>query len=64
MTNFVFAKHPAHDGEKIYSRLKCNGILVRHFSKEKIADYNRITIGTKKQMTTLIETLKKILEEC
>jgi len=64
MTNFVFAKHPEHDGEKIYSRLKCNGILVRHFDKEKIADYNRITIGTKKQMTTLIETLKKILEEC
>lgn len=63
-TNFVFAKHPDFSGEKIYSHLKCRGILVRHFDKDKIADYNRITIGTKKQMTTLIDTLGKILEEC
>ncbi len=63
MTNFVFAKHPYLNGEKIYTELKKRGILVRHFSLEKIKDYNRITIGTKKQMTILLDTLKKILEE-
>jgi len=64
MTNFVFAKHPQISGEKIYAELKERGILVRHFGAEKIKDYNRITIGTKKQMTVLLDTLKKILEEC
>ena len=64
MTNFVFAKHPEFDGEKIYAELKNRGILVRHFGTEKIKDYNRITIGTKDQMTILLDTLKKILEEC
>ncbi len=64
MTNFVFAKHHKMSGAKIYEELKKRGILVRHFDKEKIRDYNRITIGTKKQMTILLDTLKKILEEC
>lgn len=63
-TNFLFARHQRIGGEKIYAELKKRGILVRHFDKEKIADYNRITIGTKEQMTTLIDAAKKILEEC
>ena len=62
-TNFVFAKHPEKDGEEIYLKLKENGILVRHFSKEKISDYVRITIGTREQMEKLIEMLKKYWRE-
>ena len=62
-TNFIFAKHSTASGEKIYTKLKENGILVRHFSKPEICDFNRITIGTKQQMQTLIDTLEKILEE-
>lgn len=61
--NFVFAKSDKIDGEKLYLSLKENGILVRHFSNEKIKDYNRITIGTREQMQILIEKIKKILEE-
>lgn len=60
--NFVFAKHPRLSGEKLYSELKKRGILIRHFSKPRISDYNRITIGTKEQMETLINALKSILE--
>lgn len=60
--NFVFAKHPHLSGETIYKHLRENGILVRHFSKERICDYNRITIGTKEQMENLIEKLKLIPE--
>ncbi len=63
MTNFVFARHDALSGEQIYRKLRENGILVRHFDKEEICDYNRITIGSKEQMVALVETLKKILEE-
>ena len=62
-TNFVFARHPGMDGGKIYLALKERGILVRHFDSERIADYNRITIGTREQMDTLLQTLRTILEE-
>ena len=62
-TNFVFARHPDVDGGAIYRALKERGILVRHFDSERIADYNRITIGTKEQMDTLLHTLRTILEE-
>ena len=51
------------DGEKLYTELKKRGILVRHFSKESIRQYNRITIGTAEQMQTLIENISLILEE-
>lgn len=59
--NFVFAKHSAIDGAKIYEELKANGVLVRHFTSERICQYNRITIGTKEQMDILIDKLKNIV---
>ena len=59
--NFVFAKHNTASGEYIYEKLKENGVLVRHFTSERIKDYNRITIGSREQMDTLIERLKMIL---
>ena len=62
-TNFLFARHPAIGGEELYLKLKERGILVRHFSKERIKDYNRITVGTPGQMAALTETIKEILEE-
>ena len=62
-TNFVFAKHPNIDGKDLYLKLKDVGILVRHFDKMEISDFNRITIGTKAQMESLISEIKKILEE-
>ena len=61
--NFVFAKNNKIDGEKLYLKLKECGILVRHFTKEIICQYNRITIGTIEQMKKLIDTISLILEE-
>ena len=63
MANFVFAKSPRIDGEELYLKLKQRGILVRHFTKPRIKDYNRITIGTAEQMQTLIRAVQEILEE-
>lgn len=63
LANFVFAKHESIDGKEIYLKLKEKGVLVRHFDKERISQYNRITIGNREQMEFLIEKVKEILEE-
>ena len=63
MANFLFVKHNRIGGEELYEKLKERGILVRHFDSERIADYNRITIGNKEEMQTLVETIKVILGE-
>ena len=61
--NFIFAKSDKIDGGELYLQLKKRGVLVRHFTAERIKDYNRITIGTKAQMEVFIETVKAILEQ-
>ena len=61
--NFVFAKSEQIDGETLYLELKRRGILIRHFTKERSKDFNRITIGTMEQMETLIGAIQDILKE-
>ncbi len=61
--NFIFAKHPLILGERIYAKLREKGILVRHFTAPRIAEYNRITIGARKEMEALVRALREILEE-
>lgn len=61
--NFVFAKNDKISGKNLYLKLKERGILVRHFEKERIKDYNRITVGNVLQMQTLVNEIKNILEK-
>ncbi|MEE1186568.1 MAG: histidinol-phosphate transaminase [Acutalibacteraceae bacterium] len=61
--NFLFIRSDIISGEEVYLKLKEKGVLVRHFNKEKIADYNRVTIGDRAQMEIFIEKLKEVLEE-
>lgn len=61
--NFVFAKSGKISGEELYQKLKERGILVRWFPEERIFDYLRITIGSKKQMQALIFEISCILQQ-
>ena len=59
--NFIFAKSDKISGQDLYLKLKEKGVLVRHFTKQRIKDFNRITIGSFEEMQTFIEKVKEIL---
>ncbi len=61
--NFILIRSERISGEALYSKLKEKGILIRHFNKRKIADYNRVTIGTDEEMDIFLKTVDHILEE-
>jgi histidinol-phosphate aminotransferase len=56
-TNFLLARPPQGDAERIYLALKERGILVRYFKQPGLADKLRITIGTDEQNQLLLEAL-------
>lgn len=58
--NFVFARHPEHQGKKLADWLRERAILVRHFNHPRIEDFLRITVGTPEQC----DSLMKALTEC
>ncbi len=61
--NFIFARHKILSGEFLYKELKERGVLVRHFSQDRISDYIRIAVGSREEMETFLKTLSNILEE-
>ncbi len=58
--NFLFAAHPAIGGKELYRRLKQRGILVRHFDKDEIRQFVRITIGRPEEMEQLISAVTEL----
>ena len=63
IANFLFARHPRVDGGALHTKLMEAGICVKHFDVPALAQYERITIGTRAQMEELVSALKKILGE-
>ena len=59
--NFIFVKTDKMDGGELYKTLKARGILVRHFTNPRICQFNRVTIGTREQMQTFVNTVKEVL---
>ncbi len=62
-TNFIFASPPKITGLEYYKKLREKNILVRHFNKERINDFVRITIGSKRQIDALLDATDEILSE-
>lgn len=60
--NFVFARHPVCDGRTLLERLRGEGILVRHFNRERLRPWIRITIGTDSDMERFLDVLDLLAE--
>lgn len=61
MSNFVFARHEKVPAKEIFEALRNQNIYVRYFSKERIDNYLRISIGTQEEMEALISFLREYL---
>lgn len=59
--NFVFARHSTRGGAELAAELRKRAVLVRHFRKERIENFLRITIGTDAECDKLLDALKQIL---
>ncbi|NBB11329.1 histidinol-phosphate transaminase [Pseudomonas sp. SLFW] len=55
--NFIFARHPKHDAAGLAAKVREQGVIVRHFKQERIAQFLRISIGTPEQNQALIDAL-------
>lgn len=62
MSNFIFAAHESVPAKELFEALKKEHIFVRYFSKERISNYLRISIGTQQEMETFIHCLKDCLK--
>ncbi len=58
--NFLLVESDRISGPDLYRKLKDSGVLVRHFNDPRIANFNRITIGSKVEMDILIEKIRDI----
>lgn len=57
-TNFLFVRRRGVEGARLYNGLKSAGILVRHFSKPRIHEFIRVTIGTREDMDSFLNALE------
>ncbi len=55
--NFIFARHPQRDAAGIAASLREQGVIVRHFKQERIAQFLRISIGSPEQNQALLDAL-------
>jgi len=60
--NFLLVKPPRISGAHLSAALREKGILVRHFNKDRIADFVRISIGTDEDMDALLAACGEIIK--
>jgi histidinol-phosphate aminotransferase len=72
--NFIFVKAPGTrtapgvdapcvNGAAFFSALRERGILVRHFNRERIADFLRVSIGTDEEMDVFLDVCRSIITD-
>lgn len=58
--NFLFVSHPDKPGKALLDGLRERGVLVRWWSNPNISNWLRISIGTDKEMDTLLGALQEL----
>lgn len=61
--NFVMARREGRNLRGLYEELKRRKILVRYFDRSGLEDSLRITVGTPRQVITLLSEMEAILRE-
>ena len=61
--NFLLVKHEAHEGITLAQGLRKQGVIIRHFHQNRIAQYLRITIGSEQDNQRLCMVLKSLITE-
>jgi histidinol-phosphate aminotransferase len=61
LANFVFARHATRGGSELLRTLRERKILVRHFNAPRIAQFLRISVGTREECEQLVGALRDIL---
>ncbi len=61
-SNFIFAAHETAAAKDIFQAAREKNIYVRYFSKPRIDNYLRITIGTQEEMQEFLDFLKEYLD--
>ncbi|MDR2542031.1 MAG: histidinol-phosphate transaminase [Treponema sp.] len=59
--NFVFIKPPNTGGAEFFAELRKRGILARHFNKERINGFLRVSIGTEEEMDIFLAACEEII---
>lgn len=62
MSNFIFAAHERVPAKELFEALRREHIYVRYFSKERIDNYLRISIGTREEMEIFVRFLRNYLQ--
>jgi histidinol-phosphate aminotransferase len=62
-TNFIFASHRSVSADEIFNALRANEMYVRHWNKDRISNYMRISIGTDEEMDRVLGFLKGYLAD-
>lgn len=61
--NFIFTKAPNISGANFMSALRERGILARHFNKNRISDFLRVSMGTDEEMELFLDVCEKIIAD-
>lgn len=61
--NFIFVSHPDYDARELFEALKAEGIYVRYWGSRRIEQYMRVTVGTRAEMETLFDFLRKYIAD-
>jgi histidinol-phosphate aminotransferase len=59
--NFLLARPPKGDAQRLYLELRDRGILVRYWDRPRLADKVRITVGTEEENRALLQALTELL---